>query len=56
MKKYKVEVLSKEFLSIEVDAHDKEEARLIAEDADGGEFKSAGFGDWEINNVEEIIT
>ena len=50
-KKYKVFAKVTTYNYLEVEAKDEEEARQIAEDADGGEFTECPDADWEITSV-----
>lgn len=54
MKKYKVKAYYTTYCYAEIEADNEDQAWQIAEDMDGGEFKQADTGDWEIDYVMEI--
>ena len=51
--KYTVYAKCVSYCCLHVDADSEEEAWGIAEEADGGDFKDTGDGDWEIDEVVE---
>ena len=54
MKRYKVMANYVTFVSMEIEAENLDEAMEIAFNADGGDFKNDGFGDWNIDEVIEV--
>ena len=53
MKKYRIEASYITYLWLEVEAENLAEAKDIAYNADGGDFKESGFSDWNIDRVEQ---
>jgi hypothetical protein len=51
MKSYKILASYTTYCSLVVEAESEDEAREIAYQADGGDFKDNDFGDWDINDV-----
>ena len=43
---------STDYVYLDVEAGSPEEAKEIAENTDGGEFKEDGVGDWEYDRTE----
>jgi hypothetical protein len=54
MKKYRIHASYTVYCSLEVDAENADEAREMAQEADGGDFDSDEHGDWNIDNVIEL--
>jgi hypothetical protein len=54
MKKFLVYASYITYLKTEIEAETAEQARDIAEDMDGGDFKDTGFGDWFIDEIVEV--
>jgi hypothetical protein len=53
MKTYKVQAMYTTYVYQFIEAQNDEQAWEIARDLDGGSFKDSGYGDWDINSVEE---
>ena len=51
--KYIITASSISYYKLEVEADSSDEAWQIGKDADGGDFKEIGLGDWEIVDVKE---
>ena len=56
MKTYRILASYTTYCSMEIEAENADEAREIAYEADGGDFKSNEFGDWNIDDVIELET
>jgi hypothetical protein len=54
MKKFKVIASSITYYKIEIEAETEGEAWQLAKDADGGDFKEIGLGDWDICDISEL--
>ena len=54
MAKYRVWATCISDVYLDVDAESEEEAREIAEYADGGDFIDAGSGEWKVGSVIEL--
>ena len=54
MKKYRIHASYTVYCSLEVDAENADEAREMAQEADGGDFDSDEHGDWNIDDVIEL--
>ena len=54
MKTFKILASYMSYSSLTIEAENIDEAKEIAFNADGGDFKFDGFGDWNIDSVEEI--
>ena len=54
MKTYRILASYTAYCSMEVEAESIEEAREIAYEADGGDFHSDEYGDWNIDDVIEM--
>ncbi len=54
-KKFRVWAKTTEYVYIDVEAKDKEEAVAIAEVTDGGEFQAKDLGDWEVQQQAQEI-
>ena len=54
MKTYRIEASYLTYLSLEIEAENLAEAKEIAYNADGGDFKGDNYGDWNIDRVEEV--
>lgn len=55
MKKYKVIAVCSYLLETEIEAESFDDARRIAWDTDGGDFKEIdGSSDWRIDDIQEI--
>jgi hypothetical protein len=50
--KYRVFYKSTDYVYLDVEAGSPEEAKEIAKNTDGGEFKEDGVGDWEYDRTE----
>lgn len=53
MKTYKVLAKYTTYVYTFVEAEDEEQAWDKAQELDGGTFKDSGYGDWDIESVEE---
>jgi len=53
MKKFKVTASSITYYTIEIEAETELRAWQLAKEADGGDFKQEGEGDWKIYDVKE---
>jgi hypothetical protein len=51
MKSYKILASYTTYCSLVVEAESEDEAREVAYQADGGDFKDNDFGDWNIDDV-----
>ena len=56
MKTFKIHASYTTYLSATVEAENLDEAREIAYNMDGGDYKDTGFGDWNIDEVFEEVT
>ena len=56
MKTYRILASYTTYCSMEIEAENVDEAREIAYEADGGDFKSNELGDWNIGDVIELET
>jgi len=54
MKTYRILASSVEYLYLDIEAENEEEAWQIAYDSDGFDYKSQGLGDWQIDSVSPI--
>jgi hypothetical protein len=54
MKSYKILASYTTYCSLVVEAESEDEAREIAYQAEGGDFKDNDFGDWNIDDVFEL--
>lgn len=54
MKSYKILASYTTYCSLVVEAESEDEAREIAYQADGGDFKDNDFGDWNVDEVFEL--
>jgi hypothetical protein len=54
MTKYRILASSVEYLYLDIEAENLDEARQIAYDSDGGDYKSQGLGDWQIDSIEAV--
>jgi uncharacterized membrane-anchored protein len=54
MKSYKILASYTTYCSLVVEAESEDEAREIAYQADGGDFKDNDFGDWNVDDVFEL--
>jgi hypothetical protein len=54
MKTYRILASYTVYCSLEVDAENADEAREMAQEADGGDFDSDEHGDWNIDDVIEL--
>lgn len=54
MAKFRVWAQSITDVYLDVEAEDEEQAKEIAEEADGGDFIPTPYGDWIIGSVEEV--
>ena len=52
-KTFKVQASYTTFLDATIEAENIDEAREIAYNMDGGDFKDTGLGDWNIDNIFE---
>jgi hypothetical protein len=52
-KTFKIQASYTVFLDATVEAENLDEARDIAYNMDGGDFKDTGMGDWNIDNIFE---
>ena len=55
MKTYKVLASYTTYCSLVIHAESEDEAREIAYQADGGDFKSDTLGDWNVDDVIEFV-
>jgi len=56
MKTFKIQASYTTFLDATIEAENIDEAREIAYNMDGGDFKDTGKGDWNVDNIfEEAI-
>ena len=54
MKHFRIDGSYITYVSMVVEAETLEEAKDIAYNADGGDFKETGLGDWNIDSIKEI--
>jgi hypothetical protein len=52
MKTYRIYASMIDYVYLDVEANSLEEARDIAYDADGSEYKRQGMGDWHLDSIE----
>jgi hypothetical protein len=52
MKTYRIYASSIDYLYLEIEAENLDQAWEIARDSDGGDYKRQGMGDWHIDAVE----
>jgi hypothetical protein len=55
MKSYKVMAKYTTYVYKFIEAEDEQKAWDIAKELDGEVFKDSGYGDWDIDSVEEVI-
>jgi hypothetical protein len=55
MKTYKVLAQYVTYVYAFIEAENEEQAWDIAREMDGGVYKDSGYGDWDIDSVEEVI-
>lgn len=53
MNKYRVLASYTSYCFMDIEAENLDEAREIAYNADGGDFKDQGLGDWNIDEINE---
>ena len=53
-KTYRVWAIASTHCYIDIEAEDEDKAKDIANDADGGDFVSTAYGDWEITDAIEL--
>lgn len=53
MKTFKVQASYVTFVEATIEAESLDEAKDIAYNMDGGDFKDTGYGDWNVDNIEE---
>lgn len=53
MKTFKIQASYTVFLDATIEAENRDEAREIAYNMDGGDFKDSGLGDWNIDGIFE---
>ena len=53
MKTFKIQASYTTFVEATIEAENLDEAREIAYNMDGGDFKDTGLGDWNIDNIYE---
>ena len=53
MKTYRILASYTSYCYMDVEAENLDEAREIAYNADGGDFKDQGLGDWNIDEITE---
>ena len=53
MKKFLVYASYVNYVKTEVEAESIDEAKDIAYELDGGDFKDTGLGDWSVDNIFE---
>jgi hypothetical protein len=53
MKKFKIHASYTTYLSATIEAENRDEAREIAYNMDGSDFKDTGMGDWNIDEIFE---
>jgi len=56
MKTFKIQASYMTFLDATIEAENLDEAREIAYNMDGGDFKDTGKGDWNVDNIFEEVT
>ena len=54
MKTYKVLAQYVTYVYTFIEAEDEQQAWDIARQMDGGVYKDSGYGDWDIDSVEEV--
>ena len=54
MKQFRIDASFITYVSMIVEADTLNEAKDIAYNADGGDFKETGLGDWNIDSIKEI--
>jgi hypothetical protein len=54
MKTYRVMAQYTTYVDTHIEAESYEQAWDIAVNLDGGDFKESGYGDWNIEAVEEV--
>ena len=54
MKTYRILASYTVYCSMEIEAENADEAREMAYEADGGDFQSDEYGDWNIDDVIEL--
>jgi hypothetical protein len=54
MKKFLVYASYVNYVKTEVEAENIDEAKEIAYELDGGDFKDTGHGDWNIDDIVEV--
>ena len=54
MKTYRVTAQYTTYVYVDIDAEDADQAWEAARDMDGGDFKDSGYGDWDIESVEQV--
>jgi hypothetical protein len=52
MQTYRIYASMIDYVYLDVEANSLEEARDIAYDADGSEYKRQGMGDWHLDSIE----
>lgn len=55
MKSYKVMAKYTTYVYEFIEAENYEEAWEKAHELDGGTFKDSGYGDWDIDSVDEVM-
>jgi hypothetical protein len=53
--KFRVDASYTTYVSMLIEADSLDEAKDIAYNADGGDFKETGLGDWNIDSIQEAI-
>ena len=56
MTKFKIYASYTSYVEATIEADNVDEAKQIAYDMDGGDFKDTGYGDWNIDEVSPILT
>jgi hypothetical protein len=54
MKTYRVTAQYVTYVYVDIEAENDDQAWEIARDMDGGNFNESGYGDWDIDSIEEI--
>jgi hypothetical protein len=53
MAKFKIQASYVSYVGATIEADSLDEAKQIAYDMDGGDFKDTGYGDWNVDNIQE---
>ena len=53
MKKFKIQASYVSYVEATIEADSLDEAKQIAYEMDGGDFKNTGYGDWNIDEITE---